>query len=101
MNLVLSLLILLQSCQGTPFASLIGAETVVAGTSSYSTYKTITITKAGIDTGLAISGKKTTTDMFISSITGKDCDVIRLIKYNEMRFVCLDIVPEYEAIGEK
>jgi hypothetical protein len=98
---ILSLLILLQSCQGTPFASLIGAETVVAGTSSYSTYKTITITKAGIDTGLAISGKKTTTDMFISSITGKDCDVIRLIKYNEMRFVCLDIVPEYEAIGEK
>ena len=40
---ILSLLILVQSCQGTPFASLIGAETVVAGTSSYSTYKTITI----------------------------------------------------------
>lgn len=96
---ILLLLISLTSCG--VIESTIGLSsttaTATAG-SSYSSYKSVTMMKTGIDTGLAITGQKTTTDMVISSITGKDCDIIRKIKNKEISFVCQDIHP---IVGEK
>ena len=47
--------------------------------------------KTGVDTGLALQGQKTTTDMIISGVTGKDCDIVRKIKNKDLKFVCLEI----------
>ena len=39
----------------------------------YSTFKTVSTTKAVVDLTLAASDKKTTNDTMLSEITGKDC----------------------------
>jgi len=95
---ILLLLISLTSCGF--LESTIGLSSTATATagSSYSSYKSVTMMKTGVDTGLAISGQKTTTDMFISGITGKDCDIIRKIKNKEINFVCQDVHP---IVGKK
>jgi len=69
----LILLLLLTSCGS------IGAV-VGTGTSSYETYKTVTYAKGAVDLGLSANGKKTTDDHMLSSITGYDCKVKRVLK---------------------
>ena len=70
---LLLLLIFLSGC-GT-----IGAV-VGTGTSGYETYKTVTYAKSAVDLSLSASGKKTTDDHMLSSITGYDCKVKRVLK---------------------
>ena len=47
----------------------------IPATEGYSTYKTITSTKAAVDLTLAVSDKKTTNDIVLSSVTGKNCKI--------------------------
>ena len=90
----LLLLVSLTGC-GIVESAFLSSSTTAAAGSSYQTYKTVTMVKTGVDTGLALQGEKTTTDMFISSVTGKDCDIVRKIKNKDLKFVCLEIVPEH------
>ena len=91
---ILLLLVSLTGC-GIVETAFLGSSTTAAAGSSYQTYKTVTMVKTGVDTGLALQGEKTTTDMFISSVTGKDCDIVRKIKNKDLKFVCLEITPEH------
>jgi hypothetical protein len=91
---ILLLLVLLTGC-GIVESAFLGSSTTAAAGGSYQTYKTVTMVKTGVDTGLALQGEKTTTDMIISSVTGKDCDIVRKIKNKDLKFVCLEIEPEH------
>tara|TARA_B100000579_G_scaffold46927_1_gene32736 strand:+ start:581 stop:961 length:381 start_codon:yes stop_codon:yes gene_type:complete len=90
---ILGILVLLVSLTGCGIVetAFLGSSTTAAAGSSYQTYKTVTMVKTGVDTGLALQGQKTTTDMIISSVTGKDCDIVRKIKNKDLKFVCLEI----------
>jgi len=85
----LILLLLLTSCGS------IGAV-VGTGTSSYETYKTVTYAKGAVDIGLSANGKKTTDDRMLSSITGYDCKVTRVLKEG-LTAICKSIVPLYDS----
>ena len=87
---ILLLLVSLTGCGIVETAFLGSGATATAG-SSYSTYKTITMVKTGVDTSLALQGQKTTTDMFISSVTGKDCDIVRKLKNKDLKLICLEM----------
>lgn len=87
---ILLLLVSLTGC-GIVESAFLGSSTTAAAGSSYSTYKTVTMVKTGVDTGLALQGQKTTTDMFISSVTGKDCDIVRKIKNKDLKLICLEM----------
>ena len=90
----ISLFILLQGCAAPGF--LIGSSaTTATASSSYQTYKTVTIMKAGVDTALAVEGKKTTTDHVVSSLTGKDCKATRVLKEDSLTLYCVDTKPEF------
>ncbi|SVD00308.1 uncharacterized protein METZ01_LOCUS353162 [marine metagenome] len=70
-------------CAG--IVALPGALGATAATSeSYATYKTITAMKAGIDLSLATSGQKTTNDVIISTLTGKDCRIYKQLTEGKM-----------------
>ena len=87
---ILFLFVSLTGC-GIVESALLGSSTTAAAGSSYQTYKTVTMVKTGVDTGLALQGQKTTTDMIISGVTGKDCDIVRKLKNKDLKFVCLEI----------
>ena len=70
-------------CAG--IVALPGALGATAATSeSYATYKTITAMKAGIDLSLATSGQKTTNDIIVSTLTGKDCRIYKQLTEGKM-----------------
>ena len=87
----LILLLLLTSCGS------IGAV-VGTGTSSYETYKTVTYAKSAVDLSLSANGQKTTDDRILSSITGYDCKVKRVLK-GGLEAICVSLIPEF--IGPK
>lgn len=91
----ISVLVLLQGCALIPTAT-----TTASG--SYQTYKTITIAKTGIDTALTLNGEKTTTDHIVSSFTGKDCKIMRMVEQEKITFFCIDAKPDHlRAIPQK
>lgn len=70
-------------CAGV--VALPGAFGATAATSeTYTTYKTITAMKAGVDISLATSGLKTTNDIIVSTLTGKDCRIYRQLTEGKM-----------------
>ena len=85
----LILLLLLTSCGS------IGAV-VGTGTSSYETYKIVAQTKGAVDLSLSANDKKTTDDRMLSSITGYDCKVKRVLKEG-LHAICKSIVPMYDS----
>ena len=89
----ISIFVLLQGCAAPSF--LIGSGATATASSSYQTYKTVTIVKAGVDTALAVEGKKTTTDHFVSSLTGKDCKATRVLESESLTLYCVDTKPEF------
>ena len=91
MLLWISVLVLLQSCAFIPTAT----TTATTASGSYQTYKTITIAKTGIDTALAVQGEKTTTDHILSSVTGKDCKIMRAVEEENLTFFCVDTIREH------
>ena len=66
-----------------------------SASSSYQTYKTVTVMKAGVDTALAVEGKKTTTDHIVSSIVGKDCQATRVIEEETLTVYCVETKPDF------
>lgn len=94
MLLWISVLVLLQGCAAPGFLVSSTATTATAS-SSYQTYKTVTLMKAGVDTALAVEGKKTTTDHIVSSITGKDCKATRILEEETLQVYCVDTKPEF------
>jgi Na+/glutamate symporter len=84
--ILLLLLILMATCGGCAgVVALPGAFGATAATSeSYATYKTITAMKAGVDISLATSGLKTTNDIIVSTLTGKDCRIYRQLTEGKM-----------------
>ena len=84
--ILLLLLILMFTCGGCAgIVALPGALGATAATSeSYATYKTITAMKAGIDLSLATSGQKTTNDIIVSTLTGKDCRIYKQLTEGKM-----------------
>jgi hypothetical protein len=94
MLLCISLLILLQGCAAPGFIAGSTATTATAS-GSYQTYKTVTVVKAGVDTALAAQGEKTTTDHFISSLTGKDCKATRVFEEESLTVYCVETKEYY------
>ena len=71
--IVLLLLILLNVCSGcVPVAGVVSAVAIPAA-EGYGTIRTATATKSVVDLTLAAADKKTTNDIVLSGITGKDC----------------------------
>lgn len=89
----LILLLLLTSCGS------IGAV-VGQGTTSYETYKMIAQTKGAVDLSLSASDKKTTDDRILSSITGYDCKLKRVLK-GGVEAICVSLIPEYVGPNPK
>ena len=87
----ISVLVLLQGCAAPSF--IVGSTATAS--SSYQTYKTVTVMKAGVDTALAVEGKKTTTDHIVSSLVGKDCQATRVIEEESLTLYCVDTKPEF------
>ena len=58
------------------------------------TFKSITIFKSALDGSLTLNGKKNTTDMGVSSVTGYDCKTARAIKEENIEFYCVKVMPE-------
>ena len=100
MLLWISIIVLLQGCAAPGFLIGSGATTATAS-SSYQTYKTVTIMKAGVDTALAVEGKKTTTDHIVSSITGKDCKATRILEEETLQVYCVDTKPDFLSKSTK
>ena len=89
------LLVLLLSGCGTAPAWLATS----AGT--YSEYKVVTFSKAGIDLGLSAAELPTTNDFVLSKITGYDCKVSRVLKGEGLEAVCQEIKVENPHPEEK
>lgn len=87
----ISVLVLLQGCAAPSF--IVGSTATAS--SSYQTYKTVTVMKTGVDTALAVEGKKTTTDHIVSSLVGKDCQATRVIEEESLVLYCVDTKPEF------
>ena len=82
-TILISSLLLLNACGTLP---------AVVGTtaSSYESYKTITYIKGGVDLGLAANDKKTTDAQFLSTITGYDCKIRRVLK-DGLEAICQEV----------
>ena len=59
------------------------------------TFKSITIFKSALDGSLTLNGKKNTTDIGVSSVTGYDCMTARAIKEENIEFYCVKVMPDY------
>ena len=70
--IILLLLILLNVCSGCVAVPGV-VSAIIPAAEGYSTIKTVSTTKSVIDLTLAASNKKTTNDIVLSEITGKDC----------------------------
>ena len=58
------------------------------------TLKSITLFKSALDGSLTLNGKKNTTDIGVSSVTGYDCMTARAIKEEDIKFYCVEVMPE-------
>ena len=71
--IILLFLILFSQCMGCVAVPGVVSAVAIPATEGYSTFRAITTTKAAVDVTLAINDKKTTNDIVLSSVTGKDC----------------------------
>ena len=58
------------------------------------TFKSITIIKSALDINLTANGEKNTTDIGVSAVTGYDCMTARALKEEDIKFYCVDVLPE-------
>ena len=82
-TILISSLLLLNACGTLP-------AVLCTTASSYESYKTITYIKGGVDLGLAANDKKTTDDQFLSTITGYDCKIRRVLK-DGLEAICQEV----------
>jgi len=71
--IILLLLILLNVCSGCVAVPGVVSAVAIPAAEGYSTLRTVSTTKAVVDLTLAATDKKTTNDIMLSEITGKDC----------------------------
>ena len=71
--IILLFAILFSQCMGCVAVPGVVSAVAIPATESYTTYRAITTTKAAVDVTLAMNNKKTTNDIVLSSVTGKDC----------------------------
>ena len=71
--IILLLFILLNVCSGCVAVPGVVSAVAIPAAEGYTTLKTISTTKAVVDLTLAASDKKTTNDIVLSELTGKDC----------------------------
>ena len=57
-------------------------------------FKSITIIKSALDINLTANGEKNTTDIGVSAVTGYDCMTARAIKEEDIKFYCVEVMPE-------
>ena len=93
-NSMRSLLLLLLLSLSLTACGSIGAV-VGTGTSSYETYRTVTYAKGAVDLSLSATGKQTTDDRMLSSITGYDCRVTRVLQEG-LSAICQSLIPSYD-----
>ena len=60
------------------------------------TFKSITIIKSALDINLTANGEKNTTDIGVSTVTGYDCKTARALKEEDIKFYCVQVMPELE-----
>ena len=60
------------------------------------TFKSITIIKSALDINLTANGEKNTTDIGVSAVTGYDCKTARALKEEDIKFYCVQVMPELE-----
>ena len=58
------------------------------------TFKSITIIKSALDINLTANGEKNTTDIGVSAVTGYDCKTARALKEENIKFYCIEVMPE-------
>jgi hypothetical protein len=90
--LIISIL-LLNACGTLP-------AVVGTSTTTYESYKTITYVKSGIDLSLTANGKKTTDDKILSSITGYDCKIRRVLK-DGLEAICQEVDYKQHPVLDK
>ena len=73
--IILLFAILFTQCMGCVAVPGVVSAVAIPATEGYSTYRAITTTKAAVDVTLAINDKKTTNDIVLSSVTGKNCKI--------------------------
>ena len=67
---------------------------LLTGCSDPITFKSITLMKSALDGTLTINGEKNTTDIGVSAVTGYDCMTARALKEEDIKFYCVDVLPE-------
>ena len=75
-------------------AKLVLFSILLTGRGDPITFKSITIFKSALDGSLTLNGKKNTTDIGVSSVTGYDCMTARAIKEEDIKFYCVEVMPE-------
>ena len=70
--LIISSILLLTGCGTAP-------AWLATSAGTYSEYKVVTFSKAGIDLGLSAAELPTTNDFVLSKITGYDCKLTRIL----------------------
>tara|TARA_R100000697_G_scaffold89708_1_gene101615 strand:+ start:200 stop:487 length:288 start_codon:yes stop_codon:yes gene_type:complete len=73
--IILLFLILFTQCMGCVAVPGMVSAVALPAAEGYSTFRTLSTTKAAVDLSLAVSGEKTTNDIVLSSVTGKDCKI--------------------------
>ena len=73
--ILLLLLILMSQCMGCVAVPGVVSAIAVPATESYSAFKTTTTIKSAVDVTLTLNDEKTTTDILLSSLMGKDCKI--------------------------
>ena len=82
--IILLLFILLNVCSGCVAVPGVVSAVAIPAAEGYTTLKTISTTKAVVDLTLAASDKKTTNDIVLSELTGKDCKLQDKFKKGKM-----------------
>ena len=82
--IILLLFILLNVCSGCVAVPGVVSAVAIPAAEGYTTLKTISTTKAVVDLSLAASDRKTTNDIMLSELTGKDCKLQDKFKKGKM-----------------
>ena len=82
--IILLMLILLNVCAGCVAVPGVVSAVAIPAAEGYTTLKTVSTTKAVVDLTLAASDKKTTNDIVLSELTGKDCKLQDKFKKGKM-----------------
>ncbi len=73
--IILLFAILFTQCMGCVAVPGVVSAVAIPAAEGYSTIRTVTTAKAAVDLTLAVNDKKTTNDIVLSTVTGKNCKI--------------------------